>query len=137
MAISIVSFILALLAFGLSIAALVIKKEGPQGPKGEKGDKGEPGEMGPQGEKGERGLKGSKGEMGPQGEKGEPGKDGKDGADGKPGKDGKNGASIIKEVGDLSAEDIVKTLSTVEKLDIPNTVINAKIVYAKDGFYDN
>ena len=130
MVISIVNFILALLAFGLSIAALVIKKEGPQGPKG---DKGEPGEVGPQGEKGERGLKGSKGDVGPQGEKGEPGKDGKDGADGKPGKDG---VSIIKEVGDLSAEDIVKTLSTVEKLDIPNTVINAKTVYAKDGFYD-
>lgn len=136
MAINIVSFILSLFAFGLSITALVFKKEGPQGPKGDKGEPGDKGEVGPQGEKGERGLKGSKGDVGPQGEKGEPGKDGKDGVDGKPGKDGKDGASIIKEVGDLSAEDIVKTLSSVEKLDIPNTVINAKTVYAKGGFYD-
>ena len=54
--------------------------------------------------------------MGPQGPKGE---------------DGRDGVSVIKEAGDLTGEDIVRLLSTLEVIDLgKNTVIKC------DGYFD-
>ena len=116
MALSIVSLGFAILAIGLSICTFVLRKEGPQGPKGEKGEKGERGECGPKGEKGEQGPKGD---------------------DGTPGKDGKDGATIIKEVGDISRDDIMNVITENGKIDFGDAVIGAKRFYGSEGLYQD
>ena len=66
---------------------------------------------------------GPQGEMGPQGPQGEKGEDGKD---------GKDGVSVIKETPDLTGEDIVKLLSHMRIINLPNTEI-----HAANGFYQD
>lgn len=117
---NVISLILAILAFGLSLFAVIYKKEGPQGPKGEKGDKGDEGDRGPKGTKGD---KGDKGEEGPKGERGKDGRDGQN---------GKDGISVIKNEGDITAEDIIKLLASVSVINLPNTEI-----HASNGFYQD
>lgn len=63
---------------------------------------------------------GQQGEMGPQGPQGEKGEDGKD------------GVSVIKETPDLTGEDIVKLLSHMRTINLPNTEI-----HAANGFYQD
>ena len=95
--------VISILALACSMFSILFKKVGPQGPQGEKGEKGDKGETGVQG---------------PQGEKGEKGEDGKD------------GVSVLKEVGDITGEDIVKLLSQMDVIDLGKTHIKC------DGFYD-
>lgn len=134
MTLSIVSLVIAILAIGLSICTFVLRKEGPQGPKGDKGDKGEKGERGERGITGKDGEKGERGERGPKGEKGEQGPKGDDGA---PGKDGKDGATIIKEVGDISRDDIMNVITENGKIDLGDAVVGAKRFYGSDGLYQD
>lgn len=134
MTLSIVSLVIAILAIGLSICTFVLRKEGPQGPKGDKGDKGEKGERGERGITGKDGEKGERGERGPKGEKGEQGPKGDDGA---PGKDGKDGATIIKEVGDISRDDIMNVITENGKIDLGDAVVGAKRFYGSEGLYQD
>lgn len=134
MALSIVSLVIAILAIGLSICTFVLRKEGPQGPKGEKGDKGERGERGEKGIAGKDGKDGEKGERGERGPKGEKGEQGPKGDDGTPGKDG---ATIIKEVGDISRDDIMNVITENGKIDFGDAVIGAKRFYGSEGLYQD
>ena len=126
MVLSIISLVLSLVAIGVCAYLFLNPKVGPQGeqgPKGDKGDKGNDGLQGARGERGMRGLQGERGEVGPQGERGEKGETGENG------KDGKDGISVIKEAGDVSGDDIVKVLSNMSIVSLPNTVIKAKAIY--------
>lgn len=101
---NVVTLVISVLALLLSVFSLVFKRVGP------KGERGAVGPQGPQGEKGEQGEKGK---------------------DGKNGKNGHDGVSIIKEGGDISAEDIVRLLSTLNVIDLgKNTIIKC------DGYFD-
>ena len=129
-ALIVVSLIFAVAAMSLSV--FVFLKGGPQGkegPVGPQGPKGEKGAKGPQGEKGDKGDKGDVGPQGPVGPQGDKGADGKNGRDGK---DGKDGVSVIKETGDLTGEDIVRLLSSMEEINIPNTTIRVFKAYAEE-----
>ena len=134
MALSIVSLVIAILAIGLSICTFVLRKEGPQGPKGDKGDKGEKGERGERGIAGKDGKDGEKGECGERGPKGEKGEQGPKGDDGTPGKDG---ATIIKEVGDISRDDIMNVITENGKIDFGDAVVGAKRFYGSEGLYQD
>ena len=134
MALSIVSLVIAILAIGLSICTFVLRKEGPQGPKGEKGEQGERGERGIAGKDGKDGKDGEKGERGERGPKGEKGEQGPKGDDGAPGKDG---ASIIKEVGDISRDDIINVITENGKIDFGDAVVGAKRFYGSEGLYQD
>jgi hypothetical protein len=129
-ALIVVSLIFAVAAMGLSVFALL--KGGPQGkerPVGPQGPKGEKGAKGPQGERGDKGDVGPQGPVGPQGEKGV---DGKNGRDGKDGVNGRDGVSVIKETGDLTGEDIVRLLSSMKEINIPNTTIRVFKAYVEE-----
>lgn len=129
-ALIVISLIFAVAAMSLSV--FVLLKGGPQGkegPVGPQGPKGEKGAKGPQGEKGDKGDKGDVGPQGPVGPQGDKGADGKNGRDGK---DGKDGVSVIKETGDLTGEDIVRLLSSMEEINIPNTTIRVFKAYAEE-----
>lgn len=133
---SIISLVIAIIACCLSIYAVIARKEGPQGLQGERGPKGE---QGPQGERGPKGSKGDKGEQGPQGERGpqgEKGPKGDDGHDGKNGVDGKDGISVIKNDGDISSEDLIKILSNLQSIKLPNTKIEAHSFYSTEAKKD-
>ncbi len=121
---SIISLVLAIIAFGLSIYAVIVRKEGPQGPQGAKG---------PQGERGAKGPKGDKGEQGPQGERGLQGDKGPKGDNGV---DGKDGISVIKNEGDISSEDLIKILSNLQSIELPNTKIEAHSFYSTEAKKD-
>ena len=119
---AVVTLVISILALLCGVFALVFKRVGPQGERGA---------VGPQGIQGERGPKGDTGEKGADGKNGKNGKDGKDGAVGPQGPKGNDGVSIIKDAGDLSGEDIVRLLSTLEVIDLgKGTVIKC------DGYYD-
>ena len=113
--------VISILALACSIFSILFKKVGPQGPQGEKGEKGDKGEDGSRGMKGDKGETGVQGSQGPQGEKGEKGDKGED---------GKDGVSVLKEVGDITGEDIVKLLSQMDVIDLGKAHIKC------DGFYD-
>lgn len=113
--------VISILALACSIFSILFKKVGPQGPQGEKGEKGDKGEDGSRGMKGDKGETGVQGSQGPQGEKGEKGDKGED---------GKDGISVLKEVGDITGEDIVKLLSQMDVIDLGKAQIKC------DGFYD-
>lgn len=116
---AVVTLVISILALLCGVFALVFKRVGPQGERGA---------VGPQGIQGERGPKGDTGEKGADGKNG---KNGKDGAVGPQGPKGNDGVSVIKEAGDLSGEDIVRLLSTLEVIDLgKGTVIKC------DGYYD-
>ena len=129
---NIIGLVLAIFAFGLSLFSIFYKKEGPQGPKGDKGDKGEIGPQGPKGDKGDEGNRGPKGAKGDKGDKGDEGPKGERGKDGRDGQNGKDGISVIKNAGDISAEEIIKILTSVSVINLPNTEIHA----AKGFFQD-
>lgn len=129
MALSITSLVLAILGFSLALFSVITKKEGPQGPKGEIGPQGLKGDKGDKGDEGNRGPKGAKGDKGDKGDEGPKGERGKDGRDGQNGKDG---ISVIKNAGDISAEEIIKILASVSVINLPNTEIHA----AKGFFQD-
>jgi hypothetical protein len=119
---AVVTLVISILALLCGVFALVFKRVGPQGERGA---------VGPQGIQGERGPKGDTGEKGADGKNGKNGKDGKDGAVGPQGPKGNDGVSIIKDMGDLTAEDIVHLLSTLEVINFgKGTVIKC------DGYYD-
>lgn len=71
---------------------------------------------------------------GPQGPKGEKGEQGPKGDDGAPGKDG---ASIIKEVGDISRDDIINVITENGKIDFGDAVVGAKRFYGSEGLYQD
>lgn len=130
---TVISLVVALVA--VIFSAMTYVKGGPQGEMGPQGPQGEMGPQGPQGEKGERGERGPKGkqgETGPQGPQGEMGPQGPQGEKGEDGKDGKDGVSVIKETPDLTGEDIVKLLSHMRTINLPNTEI-----HAANGFYQD
>ena len=125
---NVISLILAIIAIGISVCSFFFKKEGPKGETGPKGDKGE------KGERGERGMRGFTGETGPKGEKGEKGETGPKGdrgLQGTKGKDGRDGISVIKDEKDLSSDEIVKLLSNLSEIKLPNTKIVASSFYEK------
>lgn len=110
---AVVTLVISILALLCGVFALVFKRVGPQGIQGERGPKGDTGEKGADGKNGKNG------------------KDGKDGAVGPQGPKGNDGVSIIKDMGDLTAEDIVHLLSTLEVINLgKGTVIKC------DGYYD-
>lgn len=121
----VVTLVISILALLCGVFALVFKRVGP---------KGERGAVGPQGIQGERGPKGDTGEKGADGKNGKNGKDGAvgpQGPQGEQGPKGDNGVSVVKEAGDLSGEDIVRLLSTLEVIDLgKGTIIKC------DGYYD-
>lgn len=121
---AVVSLIFSILAFACGIFALIFKRVGPQGERGATGPQGIQGEVGP------------KGDIGAQGPKGEDGKNGRNGRNGKNGKDGKDGISVIKTAGDMTGDDIVKLLSSMEVVDLKNAVIKANSFYTNQGEYD-
>lgn len=137
MILSIVSLVIAILAIGLGICTFVLRKEGPQGPKGDKGDKGEKGPKGDDGAPGKDGKDGEKGERGERGPKGDKGEQGPKGDDGTPGKDGKDGATVIKEVGDISRDDIMNVITENGKIDFGDAVVGAKRFYGSEGLYQD
>jgi hypothetical protein len=119
---AVATLIISILALLCGVFALVFKRVGPQGERGA---------VGPQGPQGEPGPKGDTGEKGADGKNGKNGKDGKDGAVGPQGPKGEDGASVIKEIGDLSGEDVVKLLSALEVVNLgKGTIIKC------DGYYD-
>ena len=107
---AVAALIISILALLCGVFALVFKRVGPQGERGAVGPQGPQGEPGPKGDTGEKGA---------------------DGKNGKNGKDGKDGASVVKEIGDLSGEDVVKLLSALEVVNLgKGTIIKC------DGYYD-
>lgn len=118
---AVVSLIFSILALASGIFALIFKRVGPQGERGATGPQGIQGEVGP------------KGDTGAQGPKGE---DGKNGRNGRNGKNGKDGISVIKTAGDMTGDDIVKLLSSMEVVDLKNAVIKANSFYTNQGEYD-
>lgn len=113
----IAALIMAILALACSVFAILFKKEGPQGPQGEMGPQGPKGDKGDQGERGPKGTKGDKGDKGDVGPQGPKGKDGK---------------SVIKEPGDMSAEDVHNLLSELKELNLPETTVTGKSFFESE-----
>ena len=128
---TVAALIISILALLCGVFSLVFKRVGPQGERGPIGPQGIQGEQGPKGDTGEKGADGKNGKNGKDGKDGAVGPKGEQGPPGERGPKGEDGVSVIRETGDLSAEDIVKLLSALEVIDLgKGTIIKC------DGYYD-